>query len=91
MDSLDVADLIMCLDDEFDNLGLNEIDVATVGDLIPETVGQLHAHITSALSKNGPVNSEEVWVRVCRVVGTTFNLNPATIHPEHRFDDFGMH
>ncbi|HLX60845.1 MAG TPA: hypothetical protein VKX17_06140 [Planctomycetota bacterium] len=88
--SLDYADLIMSLDDEF---GLHLHEYEGTRHLAHEisTVGDLHARLFQELMRHGPVDSNDIWRRVCRVVGTTLHKNPASIHPAHRFiEDLGM-
>ncbi len=88
--SLDFADLSMSLDDAF-GLNFHEIDVSSHRELIPSTVGQLHALIVGELSRRGPVDSNFVWAKICQIVGNTLHKDPASIHPQHRFvEDLGM-
>jgi acyl carrier protein len=88
--SLDYADLIMSLDDEF-GLELHENEGHSHLAHEISTVGQLHARLVPELQKRGPVSSEAVWHKVCAIVGKVLHKNPATIRPEHRFiEDLGM-
>lgn len=88
--SLDYADLIMSLDDEF---GLELHENEGTSHLAHEitTVGELHGRLVSELHRRGPVDSNAVWHKVCHIVGKVLHKNPATIHPGHRFiEDLGM-